>query len=127
MDEYKTIIERLDEHKKSGRIDELEKYCIITSMRDVLKLIASGKDNVVKEANKIMGGEILEYEAKTIYRNGIAEGIERGQKNTARLMAILSSEGRNEDIIKASEDADYLKKLFEEFASQLEEPVKPVA
>ena len=85
MDEFKTILERLDEHKKAGLIDELEKYCIITSMRDVLKLIAKGKKKVVEEANKIMGGEILEYEARNIYNKGIADGIEQGNENREQI------------------------------------------
>ncbi len=47
------------------------------------------------------------------------EGIEKGQSNTAKLMGILASQGRNDDIIKASEDESFLKQLFKEFSSQL--------
>ena len=33
---------------------------------------------IQKEAESIMGGKVLEYEAKTIYKSGIECGFERG-------------------------------------------------
>ena len=33
----------------------------------------------MKEADKVMGGEILEYEAKTIYRSGLKKGKLEGK------------------------------------------------
>ena len=46
-------------------------------MREVLSLIAKNQKKVLKEADEVMGGKVLEYEAKTIYREGIKEGIEQ--------------------------------------------------
>ena len=34
---------------------------------------------VLKEADEVMGGKVLEYEAKTIYRDGMKEGIVAGK------------------------------------------------
>ena len=80
MDEYEYIIQRLDKLEQSGEIDELEKQCIITSMREVLRLIAKRYQKIVKEGEKVMGGELLEYPAKTSYREGRAEGIAIGRE-----------------------------------------------
>ena len=77
--EYEDIIGKLNDLNQIGEISSLEKYCIITSMRNVLSLIAKKYKKVIKEADKVMGGEILEYEAKTIYRNGLNAGISQGK------------------------------------------------
>ncbi len=75
MEEYEYIIQRLDKLEQSGEIDELEKQCIIISMREVLRLIAKKYQKIVKEGEKVMGGELLEYPAKTSYREGREEGV----------------------------------------------------
>ena len=77
--EYEYIVGKLSDLNQVGEITSLEKYCIITSMRSVLGLIAKKHQTVVKEAEKVMGGEILEYEAKTIYRNGFKNGEHKGE------------------------------------------------
>ncbi len=40
-------------------------------------LIAKNQKKVLKKTDEVMGGKVLEYEAKTIYRDGIKEGIEQ--------------------------------------------------
>ncbi len=77
--EYEDIIGKLNDLNQIGELSSLEKYCIITSMRNVLNLITTNYAKVKKEIDKVMGGELLEYEAKTIYRNGISKGIEKGR------------------------------------------------
>ena len=77
--EYEYIVGKLSDLNQVGEITSLEKYCIITSMRSVLGLIAKKHNKVMKEADKVMGGEILEYEAKTIYRNGFKNGELKGE------------------------------------------------
>ena len=77
--EYEYIVGKLNDLNQVGDLSSLEKYCIITSMRSVLGLIAKKHNKVKKEADKVMGGEILEYEAKTIYRNGFKNGELKGE------------------------------------------------
>lgn len=77
--EYEYIVGKLSDLNQVGEITSLEKYCVITSMRSVLSLIAKKHQTIVKEADKVMGGEILEYEAKTIYRNGLKQGELKGK------------------------------------------------
>ena len=84
MDEYKYVIQRLEDLEQSGEINELEKQCIITSMREVLRLIAEKYKKVVAEGEKVMGGELLEYPAKTSYREGRAEGLREGRADGLR-------------------------------------------
>ena len=78
LDEYKSICQRLTKLWKKGKMDELTVDCIVNGMKQVLKKIASKYENVVKEGEKAMGGEILDYPAKAARREGLAEGREEG-------------------------------------------------
>ena len=78
-----------------------------------------------------MGGHILNYEAKRIkdagrkegwndgWNNGrdvgLDEGKEQGSDEFARLLNILYSSNRNDDIRKVAVDKEYRKKLLAEF------------
>ena len=41
--------------------------------KKVISALAKGKKAVKEEADKIMGGQVLDYETKVIYRQGIAD------------------------------------------------------
>lgn len=69
-----------------------------------------------------MGGQILEYEAKTILNQGkqegleegIEKGIEKGIDSFANLTSKLLQANRLEDLKRASEDIEYRKQLYQE-------------
>ena len=66
------------------------------------------KYNSVKEGVKaVMGGKVLEYEAKTIIREGIEQGIEQGENKLSKLIATLMENGRSQDVIRVTQDKQY--------------------
>ena len=76
--EYEQIKNKLEELLNQGAISEYTRCTIIDMSNKVLEHIAV-KYNSVKEGVKaVMGGKVLEYEAKTIKKEGIREGIEQG-------------------------------------------------
>lgn len=52
----------------------------------VINSIAEKYQNIREEVMEVMGGKVLEYEAKTILRQGIEQGIEQGVASSARKM-----------------------------------------
>lgn len=75
QEEYEQIKHKLEELLNRGAISEYTRCTIIDMSNKVLEHIAV-KYNSVKEGVKaVMGGKVLEYEAKTIKREGIEEGI----------------------------------------------------
>ena len=66
-----------------------------------------------------MGGKILEYEAKTIKREGLKEGlkegIEQGEDRLSQLIARLMEDKRPQDVVRATQDKLYRNKLYEEY------------
>ena len=80
LDEYKTICQKLNKLWQERKINELTVDCIVNGMKQVLEKIAIKYSNVIKDGEEIMGGEILDYPAKTARREGLAEGRSVGIK-----------------------------------------------
>ena len=109
----------LEELLHQGAISEYTRCTIIDMSNKVLEHIAA-KYNSVKEGVKaVMGGKVLEYEAKTIKREGIREGrregIEQGENRLSLLIAKLMESNRSQDVIRAAQDKQYRNKLYEEY------------
>ena len=71
--EYAMIKTKLEKLMEQGDITE---YCDMSNK--VLEHIAVKYDSVKKGVQSVMGGKILEYEAKTIMNRGREEGREEG-------------------------------------------------
>lgn len=89
--EYREILEKLDELEQQGIIGAFEKRTIIELSRDVIKEITRKYENVQKGVGDIMGGALIETEARTILSQGISQGISQGaeqakKKTAARLL-----------------------------------------
>ena len=69
---------KLDKLQKDGEIDVFKKNSICAMSNHVMALIAQKYQNVRKGVEPIMGGKIIEYEAKTIRNTALKEGIEKG-------------------------------------------------
>ena len=76
--EYENIKNRLETLLEQGIINEYTRCTIIDMSNKVLEHIAQKYDSVMKGVKAVMGGKVLEYEAKTIKNEGIKEGMEKG-------------------------------------------------
>ncbi len=92
-----------------------------------------------KEVDEIMGGEILEYEAKTIkwegtqeglreglqeglrigkregLREGMRKGSRQGETRVFQLYQHLTQEGRTDELSRVAVDEKFRRKLYREF------------
>ena len=75
---YINIMSKLEGLCKSGEIDEYEKLQLKNLSMEVIEAIAAKYDRVRKGLGDIMGGKVLDYEAKNIYKRGLAEGEAKG-------------------------------------------------
>lgn len=71
---YANIINRLDLCARESMITEYEKKTIVTMAQKVLQKIAMKYLNVKERIGEIMGGKVLDYEAKDILNQGIEQG-----------------------------------------------------
>ncbi len=72
--EYEEIKNRLEELQGKHEISEYIKCTIIDMSNKVLEHIAAKYEEIRKGVKSVMGGKVLEYEAKTIRTEGRTEG-----------------------------------------------------
>lgn len=80
--EYTDIINRLEALTQSGDISVYTAKTIIDMTNKVVKHIAKKYEEVREGVKAVMGGRILEYEAKAIKNEGRKEGINEGVLKT---------------------------------------------
>lgn len=109
--EYEDILARLDEQEKQGSIGAFDKRTIIELSSDVIKEIARKYENVQKGVGDIMGGALLETEARAILNKGKQEGRQEGIQE-GRLEG--RQEGRQEGRLEGKLEAyiDMVKEGF---------------
>ena len=78
QEEYEQIRNRLEDLLNQGEISEYTRCTLIDMSGKVLEHIAVKYSSVREGVKEVMGGKVLEYEAKKIKREGIQEGIEKG-------------------------------------------------
>ncbi len=78
---YRDIWERLEALCREQKISAYTRYIIMAMSRNVLERIAEKYENIRKALGEIMGGKVLDYEAKRIYNAGKSEGRMEGAVN----------------------------------------------
>lgn len=111
QEEYGQIKNKLEELLDQGVISEYTKCTIIDMSNKVLEHIAAKYDSVKEGVKAVMGGKVLDYEAKIIKR----EGIEQGEDRLSRLITKLMEGNRSQDVVRATQDKQYRNKLYEEY------------
>lgn len=106
--EFHEIRRRLEDLSLSGEISEYAKCIIIDMSKKVIEQIASHHAKIRKEVTSIMGGKILEYEAKTIFQEGEKKGKLESYLELIRDGILSCSEGAK----RLDMDEEELKKLL---------------
>ena len=77
--EYADIMARLDQLLEKGSISAYTRKIIMEMSDKVLENIAQKYEHVREGVKSVMGGKILEHEAKTILREGWQQGRREGE------------------------------------------------
>ena len=72
-DELKKFKRNLDKARDDQKLDDYAYRSILDLFNKVAVALTEGKDEVYQETEAIMGGQVLEYEAKTILNQGKTE------------------------------------------------------
>lgn len=75
---YDTVYSRIDAYTVAGELTSYERMCIITMCGKVAAAFTKSSKKISEEVGDIMGGQILDYEAKDIFKEGISQGISLG-------------------------------------------------
>lgn len=86
--EYREMIGRLDGVVQDGRLSDFDRSTLLETAKDVIDEIAKKYQNVVKGMDDIMGGALLETNARKIKNEGRVEGLaEKGIKIFLNLLS----------------------------------------
>ena len=80
------IVKRLDSLLEGGSISVYTKKMIVEMSNKVVNHLAQKYDNVKEGVTSIMGGKVLEYEAKQILNEGKIEGRIEQARETAQVL-----------------------------------------
>ena len=78
-EKFKKIVTRLHELSDDGKMDEFTKHCLLDMTTKVAKNLTAKHEHVQKGICEVMGGKVLDYEAKRIYNAGRNEGWNAGR------------------------------------------------
>ena len=102
-DEYRNILARLDALQEAGELNSFTKVAICSMINHVMELIAENYTKVREGVKDIMGGKVLDYDAKTIrneaWNGGRNEGIDIGL-DRGRKLATAETEERAKDMLR---------------------------
>jgi hypothetical protein len=119
---YADIRKTLDDMCISGELDEYTKCTICEMSERVIDSIALNFQIIKKEVNEVMGGQILEYEAKNILNQGISQGVSQGISQGANILSDiikkLSSENRQDEIDKVLSDEKVRNEYINKYNNQ---------
>ena len=119
LEEYEQIKNKLEELQEQGIISTYTRCTVMDMSNKVLEKIARKYEAVREGVKTVMRGKILEYEAKTIKREGekegIKKGIKKGEGRINQLNLYLISENRFDDLERAVNDREYQLQLFQEY------------
>ena len=100
--EYEQIKNRLEELMDRGTISEYTRCTIIDMSNKVVEHLAKKYNSIREGVRSVMGGKVLEYEAKTIRNEGRKEGREDGREEGREEGVLLS--GRIFQAVKKNPD-----------------------
>ncbi len=83
--DYRLIQRQLMEWEEAGKLDSYTKATIVNMIQKVAESIARNHPTVQEGVSIVMGGKVLDYEAKRIKQSGIEEGREEGKMNALAL------------------------------------------
>lgn len=119
--EFRKQCRKLEEY--SLFIGEVRKYQ--ETERDILSAINLAVDACIKKGiladilrdnrEEVCAMLLREYNEQAHIDSEKQIAMEEGEKRVNQLIILLTEQGRNDDIIKAAQDKEYQKKLFEEF------------
>lgn len=79
MKSYENIISRLNDAEKTGEITDFEKREVLNLLKSVSDALAHKYDNITKEVDEIMGGQILKFPDTEALKNSKNEGRVEGR------------------------------------------------
>jgi hypothetical protein len=125
LSDFRYIVQEVEKLYNTDKIEQYVKVSLISLSKKVLEAYLKNYHQVKGKVDEIMGGKVLEYEAKTILNQGISLGFTRGRSEGLREGL---REGRDEGINEErASGIQILIQTYKEFNQSLTDAVQGVA
>ena len=108
--EIKTQLDLLNER---GDIDSYSVRTLEDMICKIYTSVAEKSERIVKGVIDIMGGQVLEHRAKTIYNQGVSVGVNQGIDNLSDAIQQLNDGKTESDLKKAGVDEEIIQRALE--------------
>ena len=112
--EYEKVAARLNQECQSGRMKPITGGALCELANNVVEKLASKYDNVEKEVIEVMGGKVLNYRSKEIFREAMEKGLEEGRMEGSNQKTV-------ELVTKKYQKGDSASKIAEDLLMSVEE------
>ena len=120
--EYENVAARLDQECQSGRMKPITGGALCELANNVVKKLASKYDNVEKEVTEVMGGKVLNYRSKEIFREAMEKGLEEGRRKGQEEGRLEGSNQKTVELVtKKYQKGDSVSKIAEDLLMSVEE------
>ncbi len=116
VSEFKEICVKMEELTRQGKMTELENRIIVELSKKVVDNIARKYERIRKGVDGIMGGKVIETEAKKMYNRGISDGIIMGAIGILKDLNMPESEIKKQIIKKFSLSEEAAAKYLMEYS-----------
>lgn len=113
LDEYDDICMQLEKKTESGY--ESLYTDLINLMIQIVDHVFAEEETVKGRFKDNMGGKVLELESERLLRTGKAEGKAEGEQRSQLLEQKMVADGRIEDLVKSTQNAEYRAQLYAEY------------
>ena len=120
--EYENVAARLDQECQSGRMKPITGGALCELANNVVEKLASKYDNVEKEVTEVMGGKVLNYRSKEIFREAMEKGLEEGRRKGQEEGRLEGSNQKTVELVtKKYQKGDSVSKIAEDLLMSVEE------
>lgn len=127
LDDYIDLLYAMKKDRENGILYEYDIKRVLKSLDRLTSVVYSGKSEILKGVEEVMGGVIIEEDFDKVYDEGVEKGIEKGKlegkvegiqegifssiKNLMDSLNISADEAMNHLKVPENMRAEYLKKI----------------
>ncbi len=117
--EFEEICDKMEQLVHESKMTELESRIIVELSKKVVDNIAKKYKKITRGVDRVMGGKVIETEAKKMYNRGISEGRSEGRSESLKDQ-IKKKLAKGKDIAQIADEIEESEETVLELIKQIE-------
>ena len=119
VEEFEEICAKMEQLVQENKMTELESRIIVELSKKVVDNIAKKYKKITRGVDRVMGGKVIETEAKKMYNRGISEGRSEGRSESLKDQ-IKKKLAKGKDIAQIADEIEESEETVLELIKQIE-------